>query len=175
MVKFLILSFPIWLCACNNNSAKSVQASESQEPDSGIYYPYSPIYSNGYKTGSYKNLKIVTDVWKQFENGDITKSAGSFADDITVVYPDQVISGKKDTVLAQLKKLRDNFPTVQSFIYSWMPAKARDHDEDWVFIWGRQELTDKEGKLKSIEVHEIWQFNKEGKIIFMQQYHTRHS
>lgn len=175
MKKILPSLIVIVFFACNNNSANTPPQGGPEESDSGIYYAYSPIYSNGYKTGSYKNLKMVTDVWKQYENGDITKSAGTFADDITFVYPDQVISGKKDSVLGQVKKLRNGYATVQSFIYSWMPAKAKDHDEDWVFIWGRQEYNDKEGKLKSIEVHEIWQFNKEGKIIFMQQYHTRHS
>src|SRR5215213_2365062 len=171
MKNFLFIVFAMNLLACNNPVNNSAVTSK-EESDSGIYYAYSPIYSNGYKFGSYKNVKLVTDVWKQFENGDITKTADSFADDITFVYPDQVIGGKRDTVLAQVKKLRDSYSAVQSYIYSWMPATAKDHDEDWVFIWGKEQLTDKEGKLKSIEIHEIWQFNKEGKIIFMQQYHT---
>jgi hypothetical protein len=160
--------------ACNNSSTTVSQTYDGQ-PDSGIYYAYSPIYTSGYKYGNYQLVKPVTDYWKQFENGDIRTTANIFAEEITLVFPDQVIRGKRDTVLAQAKKLRDSFTVVQSFIYSWMPVITKDSGDDWVFIWGRQEVTDKAGKLKAVEVHEIWQFNKEGKIMFMQQYQTRHA
>jgi len=167
-------AFAILISACNNSVTNTPQT-KSETSDSGIYFAYSPIYSNGYRPGNYQLVKTVTDFWRAFENGDVRTTGKSFADDITFVYPDKVISGKRDTVLSQVKQIRDSYSAVQSFVYSWMPAKAKDHDEDWVFIWGRQEYTDKDLQLKSIEVHEIWQFNKEGKIIFVQQYHTRHS
>jgi hypothetical protein len=167
-----ILAFAILICACNN-SVPNIPQSTDNTSDSGIYFAYSPLYTNGYKPGNYKLVKTVTDFWRQFENGDVRTMAKSFADDdITFVYLDKVISGKKDTVLSQLKQIRDSYPAVQSFVYSWMPAKARDHDEDWVFIWGKQEYTDKDGHMNPIEVNEIWQFDKEGKVIFVRQYRS---
>jgi hypothetical protein len=173
-MKFLLLSLVSGLAfvACNNNTNVPTQ-NVAEESDSGIYYPYSAIYSNGFKTGSYKNLKTVTEIWREYENGDITKTASNFADSLTVVYPDKVLNGTTDSVLREIKRIRDSYLTVQCFIYSWMPARAKDNNDDWVFIWGRQEFTDKAGKLKIAEVHEIWQFDKKGKITLMQQYQTR--
>jgi len=173
-INFFLLTAAITLLACNNKSNAPTQAS-TEQPDSGIYYPYSPIYSNGFKTGNYKYLKIVTEIWKEFENGDITRKASDFADSLTIVYPDRVLIGTKDSILRLIKKTRDKYLAVQSFIYSWLPAKAKDHNDDWVFIWGRQEITDKAGKLKMAEVHEIWQFNQQGKIVQMQQFVSRAS
>src|SRR4051812_3362415 len=173
-IAFLLSAAFIGLLACRHNPNTSPHV-VTEPSDSGIYYPYSPIYSGGFKTGNYKYLKIVTEIWKEFENGDITRKASDFADSVTIVYPDRILNGKTDSILRAVKKTRDKYLSVQSFIYSWMPARAKDHDDDWVFIWGRQELTDKGGKMKTAEVHEIWQFNKKGKIIQMQQYVSRAS
>ena len=173
-IVFFVCTTAITFLGCNNKSNPPSQ-SPPEQSDSGIYYPYSPIYSNGFKTGNYKYLKIVTEIWKEIENGDITRKASDFADSLTMVYPDQVLNGKRDSILRIVKRTRDKYLAVQSFIYSWMPARAKDHDDDWVFIWGRQEVTDKAGKLKIAEVHEIWQFNQQGKIMQMQQYISRAS
>jgi hypothetical protein len=125
--------------------------------------------------GDNKKLKIVSDIWKEIENGDIKKSAEFFADEINFVFPNQAIRGKKDSVLSEVKKIRDSYLSLQTFVYSWMAARSKDHNEDWVFIWGKHVLTDKRGKLQIVEIHEIWQFNEAGKIKFVQQYNTRPS
>jgi hypothetical protein len=170
---FPLVAIAVLISACNNSVTNPPQSKDNSS-DSGIYFAYSPLYTNGYKPGNYKLVKIVTDFWRQFENGDVRTTANSFADDITFVYPDKVISGKKDTVLSQVKQIRDNYTAIQSFVASWLPAQAKDRNDDWVFIWGRQEFTDKNLQFKAVEVHEIWQFNKEGKIVFVQQYQSRH-
>ena len=156
--------------SCKNQSAYTEIPDLVQD---SIYYPYSPSYTGGYRLGNNKKLKIVADIWKEFENGDIRKTADDFADEINYVTPTLVIRGKKDSVLTEVKKIRDSYKSLQTFVYSWMPVKSSEQNEDWVFIWGKQVITDKEDKMQILEIHEIWQFNDDGKIKYVQQYNTR--
>ena len=103
----------------------------------------------------------------------LKKNAGDFADEINYVTPQLVLRGKKDSVLTEVKKIRNQYKSLQTFVYSWMPVKSKDQNEDWVFIWGRHLIQDKSDKMQIFEVHEIWQFNNEGKIKYVQQYNTR--
>jgi hypothetical protein len=165
--------YVIFLIIACKNQATTKEVND--EPTDSVYYAYSPSYTSGYKSGDNKKVKIVSEIWKELENGDIKKTAGYFADEVNFVFPDQAFKGKKDSVLTEVKKIRDSYQSVQTFVYSWMPARSKDHNEDWVFIWGKNYLTSKNGKLQVIEIHEIWQFNEEGKIKFVQQYRTKPS
>ncbi|HEU4473071.1 MAG TPA: hypothetical protein VFR58_18395 [Flavisolibacter sp.] len=167
----------VFLCVllvagCNNASDQSPVVS-FETGDSGVYYSYSPEYTSGYTIGDFGQVKTVTEIWKHYENGDLMLAAPQFADNLTIVFPDHTISGAKDSVLAQLKAEREAFIAVQCSISSWLPVRTKEKKDEWVFLWGKQIRSDKNGGTRSIEVHEIWQFDKQGKVQFMQQYHTR--
>jgi hypothetical protein len=172
MKRFAIFILFILILSCHStkNDDEGIEKNSSGKP---IYFPYAPRYENGFEAGRSEYIKVVLDIWKEYETGDVRKKSKSFADSVTFIFRDEEYKGKKDSVLSKYKKRRDNYSYVQNHIDSWMPAYAKDHDDYWVFLWGRQDCTDKEGGFKALQVHEIWRFNKEGKINFMQEYVSR--
>lgn len=170
MKQYFTFALLVVMTGCTDNS--NIMVNNSDGADSGIYYSYSPVYSTLAK-GNYAYLKTVTDIWKEYENGDILNTSDLFAQNVVLVFPEYIYAGTKEKVLNQYKDHREKLGTVQSFISMWMPVYAKDRDQQWVFIWGRQENTDTLGKKGRIDLHETWRFNKDGKVAYMRQYHTR--
>ena len=65
---------------------------------------------------------------------------------------------------------RDGLAKVSSVIEAVLPTRSKDKNEDWVAICGKEIKTDKAGKTDSTRLHEIWRFNKAGKIEYMAQF-----
>lgn len=140
--------------------------------DSTLYYPYPAIYTESYAPGKARQAAIVLDFWKELEHGDVRKSRPAFADTVFLALPELVFRGPADSVLSLLHQRRRQYADVQLFVDSWMPVHANDPDEDLVLLWGRQDgarLT--KGRDYHV-VHEIWRFNKAGKIKALNQYRT---
>lgn len=140
--------------------------------DSLLYYPYQAIYSEDFEKGNPYYTEKVLQCWKELENGNILKRSADFSDSIRIILPERILSGEKETVLNELKKRRDAYSDVQFYVDAWMPLKAKDAGEDIVLLWGRQDCKKKDGKRDYLVLHEIWRFDRKGRIRQMQQYIT---
>ncbi len=60
--------------------------------------------------------------------------------------------------------------SASSVIQAWVPLKSVNRNEDWVAIWGTETDTYADGKKDIKDLHEIWRFNKDGKVVFMKQF-----
>lgn len=144
----------------------------TEKKDSAIYYPYTPIYSE-FEPGNPLYSKKVLEIWRQFETGSLFSVAGYFADSLTLVFKDHIYNGARDSVLAIFKKRRDVYSDVQCYIDSWMPVHAKQTNDDLVLLWGRQDCTKEKNKSRDyLVVHEVWRFDKKGKVRAMLQYLT---
>ena len=76
----------------------------------------------------------------------------------------------RDSVVGGAQQFRNTFSKVESRVDAFFPVRATDKDEDWVCIWGVEVSTDKQGKVDSVGLQEIWRFNKDGKVDFMSQH-----
>ncbi|MEO7801921.1 MAG: hypothetical protein ABIR81_07980, partial [Ginsengibacter sp.] len=65
---------------------------------------------------------------------------------------------------------RGSMKSAKSTITAIVPLKSLEFNEDWVAIWGREDDVMTDGKVQGREIHEIWRFNKDGKIDYMQSY-----
>lgn len=153
---------------CNNNRQAH---SAPEKKDTAIYYPYSPIYSE-FEAGNPNHSKIVLEVWRQFETGNLLSTANKFADSISLVFKDKIYYGKRDSILAIYKKRRDAYESVQCYVDSWLPVHAKQTGDDLVLVWGRQDGIVQNKKRDYLVIHEVWNFNKQGKIRSMVQYLT---
>jgi hypothetical protein len=156
------------LCACNNSHGDpdSVQA-----PDS-VYYPIAPVHSNEFEKGQPQHAMRVLQVWRQYETGNVKKESASFSDSIRFILPDVVWNGKKDSVLSLYQKRREGYSNMQSFVYSWMPVHVSDEGDDMVWVWGLYDGTRKNGQRDYAIVHEVWRFDRNGKIKELEQFRT---
>jgi hypothetical protein len=166
MKKFLICLFII--SACSNNKTKPIVA----EKDTVVYYPYAPVYSTEFEKGKSEFARNVLRVWRQYENGNVLNERASFADSIRLILWDDILTGKRDSVLTLLKKRRDNYSDMQCFVNSWMPVHVKDEDDDVVFVWGLQDGTKNNGDRDYSMIHEVWRLDKKGKIKELEQYRT---
>ena len=51
--------------------------------------------------------------------------------------------------------------------------KPKGKDETWVCVWGKEVDTHNNNKIDSVDLHEMWMFNKDGKIAYMGQYQAK--
>lgn len=164
----IVLALAFLWAGCTNHTA-TVDRSEKKE--TAIYYPYSPIYSE-FEPGNPVYAKTVLEIWRQFETGNLMSTANKFADSITLTFKDNIYTGKRDSILAIFKNRRDAYTDVQCYVDSWQPVHAKQTNDDLVLLWGRQDGIIHNKKRDYLVLHEVWSFDRKGKIRSMIQYIT---
>jgi hypothetical protein len=165
----LWIFLPVICCLACNNSAP-----ENNKPsiDSPVYFPYAPVKSNSFDKGKDTLARNVLQIWRQYETGNIKSTDKFFADTVRLILSDQIIEGSRDTVMKQYQKRRDAYAEMQSFVYSWLPVHTADTKQDFVYVWGLHDGTKKNGDRDYALLHEIWRFDRNGKIREMEQFRT---
>ena len=158
----------LMLAACDDKNAGPAKPAR----DSTVYFPYVPVNSNSYEKGRDLNAKIVLQVWKQFETGNVSNEAAHFADSLRIILPHKIYQGTKDSVLNMYRKEREKYQTMQCFVHSWMPVRMQEEGDEMVYLWGLYDGTLKNGDRDYKLVHEIWRFDKNGRIREMEQFKT---
>ncbi len=177
MRKIVLLAGIGLLAACNSGNKEEV-ASVSPSHDStantaaeNITYPYTAAYSSKFAIGEPKHAEAILRLWKDWDNGDLSKSKDVFADTVSLNFWDgSSMHASRDSCVAAAQKFRDTYASVTSRVDAFVPLKSTDKDENWVAIWGMETHTDKKGKVDSINLHEVWRINKEGKTDLVYQF-----
>ncbi|HSR39844.1 MAG TPA: hypothetical protein VLL95_13095, partial [Phnomibacter sp.] len=95
---------------------------------------------------------------------------GFFADSVMLLFPDgNSVHATKDSVMAMTKAYRNSYSSLHNEVDAVIPLKENKNGERWVLVWG-EEYHEKNGKKDSVLLHELWRFNKDGKINMMQQF-----
>jgi hypothetical protein len=160
----------IALIACNSDK-KTETAGTTETPAEKMNYAYTAEYSSSFEMGKPKYSEIVLKLWKDYDNGDLSVSKDLFADSVEMYFRDgSSMHSTRDSVYASAQQYRNTFSKVESRVAAFFPVRATDKDEDWVCIWGTEVSTDKQGKVDSVNLQEIWRFNKQGKVDLMSQH-----
>jgi hypothetical protein len=167
MEKLLVLYMILVVFACSGNHQKS----RPQKKDTAVYYPYSPIFSE-LEPGKALQAKMVLEVWRAYETGNVLSSRKNFSDSLQLIFQDQIFQGRRDSILNLFQKRRAVYTDVQSYVDSWLPVHAKQTGDNLVLIWGRLDCTGKNGKRDYLVVHETWWFDASGRIREMDQYLT---
>lgn len=157
--------------ACNNE--KGTEATDSAAAIAQVpanTYGFTPGYSFSFVMDSAKNTETVLSLWRDWENGDLSKSRSHFADSLTMISADGSIqSGLSDSVLAGAQGYRSSFSKMAVTIDAIFGVRSTDKNEDWVAVWGSEIQTAMDGKVDTVSLQETWRFNKAGKIDLMFQ------
>lgn len=170
-VKYLLLSTT--LAGTMFFSAAQAQTEKAKEKDkmkADQTMSYTATYSSEFQIGDPKYAQIILKLWKDWDNNALDQSAAMFADTVAMYNADGTMLKGKEQNLAEAKKYRGQFTTVKSTIHAFVSLRSTDRNENWVAIWGTEEDTGKDGKITSKELHEVWKFNKDGKIDVMRQF-----
>ena len=133
-------------------------------------FPYKANYSSQFAIGSPANARKVLELWKDYDANMLNTHADYFADTVRVDLPNGTRLNGKDSVLKAIGEYRTSQGKVESTVDAWISTKSLDRNEDWVTIWGVETATDGTGKVTKNRIHEIWQLNKDGKVVYMAQF-----
>jgi len=170
------LLFPAMICmiiglyACNSDKKTETAATTIDEP-AKIDYAYKATYSSDFEMGDPKNAQTILNLWKYWDNGDLSPCKQIFADTVKLFLRDgSTMIGPRDSIIAGGQAYRNNYSKVESVVHAFFPVRSKDKDEDWVCIWGTEYSTDKQGKVDSVNLQETWRLNKKGEVNLMYQH-----
>ncbi len=129
---------------------------------------YTPRYSN-FALGNAAYSKIVIDLWKDWDDNQFDRH-DYFADTIAMMHENGTLTTGKAENMKMANDYRGSMKSAKSTITAIVPLKSLDFNEEWVAIWGHEDDVMTDGKAQGREIHEIWRFNKDGKIDYMQSY-----
>ena len=178
-MKKLLIFTCIACFACNNDTKKEVSSSSiayDSSKNADIAYPYTASYSSKFEIGDPQLSKIILDLWKNWDNNTLQNSLHSFADTVSLLFPDGTrVHGSREDVISEAQKVRDQFISVSSDVQAWIPLKSTDKNENWVTIWGKEVHKTKDGKTDSVNLQETWLFDKNNKAMVMYQFINKFS
>ena len=134
---------------------------------------YKATYSSDFEIGEKEMSKKILMLWKAWDENEPARHADFFADTVTMYFANGEVTKGKANVMAQAEKYRGSMTSAKSTIHAWIPLRSKDMNENWVAIWGTEEDTWKDGKKTVTELHEVWKFNKDGKIDLMRQFEAK--
>lgn len=134
--------------------------------------PYKATYSSKFKMGNAKYASMVLDLWKDWDDNALDRH-DYLADTITAYFPDGSVVKGKAAFMETSRKYRATFTTVKSVVHAFTTLRPEDKNEDAVCIWGQEDDTAPDGTITKSNLHEVWFFNKDGKISSMRQWHAK--
>ena len=137
-----------------------------------ITYPYTANYSSNFKIGNPAQAKMILDLWKDWDDNAFDRH-DYMADTVVMFFPDGSMVKGKDSSKAGAMKYRGAMSSATSTLDAWIPLQSVDRNQNWVAVWGSETDTWPDGKTETREIHEIWRFNKDGKVDFMKQFASR--
>lgn len=130
---------------------------------------FTPGYSANFVMGPATNAETVIALWKDWKDGDLSKSRTHFADSISLFLSDgSQMVGPTDEILKGMQGYRSSFTGMEVGIDAVFAVRSVDKNENWVAIWGTEKQT-KDGKTEDVSLQETWRFNNKGKIDMMFQ------
>jgi len=134
----------------------------------GENLPYEASYSSHYSVSSTKNILIVENVLKQWEDNKFNLE-NILSDSIRVELPNGLYCVGKDRVIKMFKAGRSVLLSSKVSIKTVLAVKS-DKGQEWVMLWGGQNNEATNGTKGTLELQQNWKINADGKIDFMKQY-----
>ena len=166
-MKNLIAVFVMALLVLFNTDASAQNGkSKNAEKNNALY---TATYDADFRMGNADYSTMILELWKDWDNNTF-EMHDYFADTIKMYFPDgSIVSGKKsamDGAMAYRKTLK----AVKSTVHAYVSLYSKEKNETGVSIWGMEENTMADGKVEKRDLHEVWFFNKDGKISTVRQW-----
>ena len=174
MRKIFVAVVAVSFLACNDTTSKTAGTS-TENTDVKANTPanthgFTPTYSASFVMDSAKNTETVLALWKDWKDGDLSKSRSHFADTIAFFMADGTsMRGPTDSIIKNMQNYRNSFKNMGVIVEAIFAIKSTDKDEDWVGVWGVEMPTDMNGRTDTVSLQETWGFNKAGKVHMMFQ------
>jgi hypothetical protein len=131
---------------------------------------YTANFSSNFAVADPSYSEKILTLWKDFENNTLDNHLDMFADTVSMTLANGATVKGKAANLAGAKQFRSSLKNYKVTVDAWVSLKSIDRNKNFVCIWGTEVYTDKDGKQVTSRAHEVWGFNKDGKIDMMLQY-----
>ena len=132
--------------------------------------PYKATFSSSFKVGNPAYANMILELWKDWDDNSFDKHAHYFSDTVTMYMPDGMVVKGKAANMEGAKKYRGSMTSAKSILHAWVPLTTTDTKQDVVCIWGQETDTWPDGKVETKDLHEVWFFNRDGKISAIRQW-----
>ncbi len=149
---------------------KTDKGKMKMEGKANMDMPYKANYSSQFAMGDQAHAKKVLELWKDYDENMFERNAEYFADSLVVELANGTRLVGKETAMKSVKEHRSSLTNVETTVDAWISTKSLDRNEEWVCIWGVEKYTDAAGKENKTRLHEIWQLNKDGKVVYIAQF-----
>ncbi|MDB4926000.1 hypothetical protein [Mucilaginibacter sp.] len=137
---------------------------------SQMHSGYTASYSSKFTIASSTYSDKILMLWKDYENNTLDKHVDFISDTVTMMHAGGAMVKGKAENLKNVKEFRGSIQNYKVSLDAWISLKSTDKNENVVCVWGTEEFTDKDGKHVKQRTHEVWKFNKDGKVDLMLQY-----
>lgn len=167
-----IVACAIMACNTTTNEKETGSTTANTTSDANATYAYPVSYSANFEMGDVTKAQKIAQIWKDFDDNNLKAQKDLFADSVNITFPGMEFNGTRDSMMAMTQQYRDGMASVKSSIDAIMCNKSTDkgRDGEWVSVWGNEVFAFKDGKTDSARLHEVWHFNKDGKIDYMSQF-----
>lgn len=107
---------------------------------------------DNWSPGDLKHVVTVLKALKAFETGDVEGSMADFADSILFEFDGFEAKLSKDSAIRMMKAQRDLFSNIKIEMADWESVISKDKKTEIVSLWYKQIVTDKNGKVDSVEM-----------------------
>ncbi len=116
---------------------------------------------------------MILELWKDFDANHLDNWKDKLADTVAMWFPTIKMRASRDTIISRAKGYRNSYKSVTRQVDVVMSTRSTDQKTDFVLVWGKETYTNDQDKSESVELHEVWAFNKDGKIGTIEQYIRR--
>lgn len=178
MKKVFIVACMLSLLACNNEQTKETTPVSGETANTvQLNYPY-PVNFKDFKADDQKNTEVALNLWKFWDDGDLTKQGSLWADSAEVhAWDGFYVKGSRDSITASGKRYRSNFKSIVSSVNGVISFTgtniATGKNESWAAVWGKRVMIDNAGKADSVWLHEAWKMNAKGQAEVLYQFASK--
>ncbi|NTS42500.1 hypothetical protein HRG84_16480 [Flavisolibacter sp. BT320] len=161
----LAAAFCIFTVGANAQTSPVVQTSNTNEQQ-----PYKVALTK-LSPGNEQFTKYVLNAWKAYDDNRLDDIGFIISDTVFASFPNgQTVKGK-EAFMQGLREHRGQFASAVSRVTACTTLKSPDEAmNEFTLIWGEELDTKKDGTVQRFSLHEVFVFDKAGKVAQFYQY-----
>lgn len=121
--------------------------------------------------GNDQYTKYVLNAWKAYDDNKLDDISFIISDTIRAGMADGQMVRGKEAFVSGLKTYRGGFASAASRVTAITTLKSVNNPQhEYTLIWGEELDTKKDGTTQKFSLHEVWVFDKGGKVTEFYQY-----
>jgi hypothetical protein len=153
MKKLFVIALAAILFSCGSETKEASTKEEPKiEPTEKLTYAY-PLKdqpSDNWDRGDQKNVVLVLNSLKAWENNNLDEAMKDFADTMQLYFDGFEAKLSKDSTKKLFKPQRDNMKTYSIEMEDYEAVISKDKKKEYVSLWYKEKWTDAKGVTDSI-------------------------